>query len=185
MRVLSLLFAALLAACASTGDIDLEDIPLEAVEKVDLDRYMGRWHLIANIPYFAERGNLAPYVDYRRLDQTHIEDLFSAYDAFGEPPFTKRGKIEIHNTENWAEGTITFFPFPGQDFSILFIDEFYQYTLIGHPSRDYAWLFARGPEMPDEVYEDMLETLEENEFDIRRVKKIPQRPEQIGLPGFQ
>jgi apolipoprotein D and lipocalin family protein len=30
-------------------------VPLQTVP-VDLPRYMGRWYIIANIPYFAERG---------------------------------------------------------------------------------------------------------------------------------
>lgn len=35
--------------------------PTEALalaEHVDLDRYFERWYIIANIPYFAERGNV-------------------------------------------------------------------------------------------------------------------------------
>lgn len=187
MKKLLFCAALLLSACASTpeGEVDIEDIPLAAVEKVDLDRYMGRWYMIANIPYFAERGNLAPYVEYRRVDRLHIEDLYTALDDWDEKPFTKKGHIEVFDLPSMAEGRITFFPAPGQDYAVLYVDEDYRYTMIGHPSRDYAWLFSRQPDMPEEIYEDMLEVLEDNHFNPARVLKIPQRPSQAGQPGFQ
>ena len=31
---------------------------------VDLQRFMGRWYVIANIPYFAESGYVGSYVEY-------------------------------------------------------------------------------------------------------------------------
>ena len=36
--------------------------PLRAAADVELDRYLGRWYVIANVPYFAERGKVASYV---------------------------------------------------------------------------------------------------------------------------
>jgi apolipoprotein D and lipocalin family protein len=36
---------------------------LTLASDVDLDRYAGRWHVIANIPYFAEKGNVGSYFD--------------------------------------------------------------------------------------------------------------------------
>ena len=33
--------------------------PPETVDEVDLERYMGEWYVIANIPYFGERDNVA------------------------------------------------------------------------------------------------------------------------------
>lgn len=177
----------LLTACASTYNSidDLEDIPLKAVPHVDLQRYMGRWYMIANIPYFAERGNVGVYVDYRLREDGLIEDRYSAQGAFDRPRFTRSGEIEVQNGHNNAEGRITFLPFPGQDFTVLYLDSQYQYTLIGHPSRNYCWLFARAPDMPDHIYADMQRVLEANLFDIKRVLKIPQRPDQIGASGFQ
>ena len=48
---LALLSALLLTTgCKSVGP------PLQTVAHVDLARYMGDWYVIANIPYFAEKG---------------------------------------------------------------------------------------------------------------------------------
>ena len=195
MRVRWLLTGVVLLAAACSGhaprDEDFEalefedEAPLATVEYVDLDRYMGRWYLIANIPYWLERGNVAPYVEYRRREDGLIEDLYTARDAFDKPPFTKRGLIEVTDPMRNTEGRITFMVPLWQEYGVLYLDENYRYTVIGHPSRNYAWLFAREPQVSDEVYAEMLEALEDNQFNVSRVLKIPQLPEQAGLPGFQ
>ncbi len=45
-----------LAACASPGTRDRP--PLAAAPSVDLERFMGTWHVIANVPYFFENGKV-------------------------------------------------------------------------------------------------------------------------------
>jgi apolipoprotein D and lipocalin family protein len=188
-----LLGMVLLAACSgrSPRDEDLEALdfedepPLHTVEYVDLDRYMGRWYLIANIPYWLERGNVAPYVEYRRREDGLIEDRYTARDAFDKPPFTKNGIIEVTDPMRNTEGRITFLPPLWQDYGVLYLDPDYRHTVIGHPSRNYAWVFAREPVVSDETYAAMLAALAANRFDVKRVLKIPQLQEQAGQPGFQ
>ena len=187
MKHLVFICVLLLSGCMfHRGDLlDLDEVPLKPVADVDLDRYMGRWYLIANIPYFAERNNVAAYVEYRRGDDGLIEDDFSARKSFDQPRFVKKGEIEIFPDTHNAEGRITFNPFPGQDFTVLYVDKHYQYTVIGHPSRNFCWVFARQPAMPDEAYYKLLRVLSDNAFDVSRVLKIPHRPEQQGTPGYQ
>src|SRR5690349_12347231 len=183
------LLAALLvlASCATPmPDFgDDEEPPLQAVDWLDVDRYMGRWYVIANIPYFAERGNLAPYVEYSLRPDGVIDDKYTALEQFGAPPFTKDGLIEITNPMTHSEGRITFLPPLWQDYAVLFVDRDYRYSMIGHPSRDYCWLFAREPSMPDDVYDTMIAVAHANGFDTSRILKIPQRREQLGAPGYQ
>jgi apolipoprotein D and lipocalin family protein len=192
-RLTLLVIALLLAACAGKGARDeevpdyggLEDMPMRPVGHVDLDRFMGRWYIIANIPYFAERGNVGVYVTYSRREDGMIDDLYTAQDAFGLPPFTKNGLIEVTNPLNNAEGRITFLGPLWQDYAVLYLDDDYRYTVIGHPTRDYAWVFAREPRIPATVYKKMIDALVANQFDPARVLKVPQFPEQVGAPGFQ
>jgi len=186
MRRALLLAALALAACATPmPEFGEEEEPLQAVGYVDVDRYMGRWYVIANIPYFAERGNLAPYVEYTLRPDGLIDDKYTAWERFDGPPFTKDGMIEITNPMTGAEGRITFLPPLWQDYAVLFVDKEYRYSIIGHPSRDYVWLFAREPWINDEMYEAMLAVTHANGFDVGRILKIPHKPEDLGTPGFQ
>jgi apolipoprotein D and lipocalin family protein len=185
----SLLLMLALAACATVSDdiefSDEDEPPLKSVGYVDLDRYMGRWYMIANIPYFAEAGNVAVYVEYSKRDDGLFTDIYTARDSFDLPPFTKNGLFEITNPITHAEGRITFLPPLWQDFAVVFLDPDYRYSVIAHPSRNYCWIFAREPRMSDSVYQDVLATLADNGFDIGRVLKIPQQRGDLGRPGYQ
>jgi apolipoprotein D and lipocalin family protein len=181
---LLIVLGALACACAMTPE-ELEDIPLKPVRHVDLDRYMGRWYIVANIPYFAERGNVAPYVQYTRRPDGMIDDLYTARDGFDKPEFTKNGLIEVTDSQHFAEGRITFLPPLWQDYTVMYVDDDYRYTVIGHPSRNFCWVFSREPRVDEQQYEKMIAVLADNKFDVSRVLKIPQNPAEVGAPGFQ
>ena len=190
-RGVLLLAALALVACAHpppegfTIPDDEDEPPLHSVSHVDLTRYAGRWYLIANIPYFAERGNVGVYVEYSMRDDGTLADDYTARDSFDEEPFTKHGSIEIANPMTHAEGRITFLPPIWQDYAVVFLDKDYRYSVIAHPTRNYCWIFAREPRMPDDVYEAALEALKDNGFDLDRIFKVPQQREDVGQPGFQ
>ncbi len=48
-----------IAAMLALGGCASEGTPLTLAPQVDLDRYAGRWYIIANIPYFAENAKSA------------------------------------------------------------------------------------------------------------------------------
>ena len=181
-----ILLALALGACAGQLPQFADDPePLEAVDYVDLERYMGRWHLIANIPNFAERGNIAPYVEYSRRSDGRIDDKYTAYEEFGKPSFSKDGYIEITNPMTQAEGRITFLPPLWRDYAVIYLDDDYRYTVVGLQDRDYIWFFAREPRVDDDVWEDMLEVAEDNGFDVTQIRKFPREPAHVGAPGYQ
>src|SRR5689334_16360361 len=157
MKNILLLAMLALAACVRPiVDSDEEPPPLTTVGYVDLDRYMGRWYLMANIPNFAEQGNIAPYVEYSRRADGRIDDKYTALEKFGGPPFTKDGYIEITSPMTGAEGRITFLQPLWRDYAVIYLDPDYRYTVVGLQDRDYIWLFAREPRLSDEVFQTMV-----------------------------
>ena len=59
--------AGMLYACAAEGTSDMTELTTSA--KIDLQRYMGAWYVMANIPSFADRGQVASR-DVYQLDPT-------------------------------------------------------------------------------------------------------------------
>src|ERR1700760_3885170 len=53
-------------------------VPLTTVP-VDLPRYMGRWYIIANIPYFAERDFVGSYAQWVLRPDGKIDDSYYAH----------------------------------------------------------------------------------------------------------
>jgi apolipoprotein D and lipocalin family protein len=56
------------------------------------------------------------------------------------------------------------------------LDPNYEWTVVGHPSRDYGWVLARNKQLPETVYSSILERLGRQGYDVSRFVKIPQGP---------
>ena len=63
--------AAVLSACASRGP------EMKTVEYVDLERFMGSWYVIANIPTFLEKGAHNAIEKYELDDDGSIKTTFT------------------------------------------------------------------------------------------------------------
>ncbi len=72
MKKFLLTAGVLLGACKESGPkLD----PIKLVPKVDLNRYMGTWYVIANIPNFFEKGLVASTETYTRSAETGKIDI--------------------------------------------------------------------------------------------------------------
>lgn len=181
-RSATLLLAVLLAGCASAP------VPLDfpkPLPTIDLERFSGDWWVIANIPYFAERGKVATRVTYRLRDDGRIDDLYFFRTAFDRDERQWTGFGEIVDPKTNARWRVQFlWPF-WFDYVIHEVGPDYEWAIVGHPSRDYAWVFSRERRIDDALYADLLSRLAALGYDTRRILKVPQFPEDVGQPGFQ
>ncbi|GAB4190524.1 MAG: lipocalin family protein [Wenzhouxiangellaceae bacterium] len=184
MRTVLIVLSALILSACSLGSGSHKPA-LRTVDYVDLDRYMGEWYIIANIPYFAERGNVAGRAVYSWRDDGNLNDIYLYRESFDEPEEKLTGKAWIEDETSNAYLKVRFYwPFTF-DYYIIGLDDDYRYVAIGHPSRDYGWIMAREPRMPDAVYEEYLQIFADQHYDTADFAKVPQFPEQLGQPGFQ
>ena len=170
LAVLWLVACAVLAGCAASGP------PLQRPAAIDLDRFDGEWYVIANIPYFAERGNVDARVQYLPRDDGRFDDIYIYRDgSFDAPEERREGIAWIRDPGRNTQWTSRFvWPFTF-DFDVLFVDAGYRHLLLGHPSRDYAWVMAREPSMDDAIWRELLARLQAQGFDPARLRKVPQR----------
>jgi apolipoprotein D and lipocalin family protein len=61
------------------------------------------------------------------------------------------------------------------DFRIVWLDEAYSQTVIGRNKRDYVWIMARQPTMPEADYRRIVEFLAAQGYDTTKIQKVPQR----------
>ena len=178
--VIGILSLSALGACSSDSP------PLMLAPNVDLNRYAGRWYIIANIPYFAEKGNVGSTFDIRFQPGDKLTDIYTAHPKDFDAPvkaYTLNGYV-VPDTGNarWRESP--FWPLY-LSYLILYVDPEYQTALVGYPGRGYGWVLARQP-VPDEAtYQSLLGRLKDNGYDISQFRRVPQTPAQIGNPGFQ
>jgi len=80
----------------------------------------------------------------------------------------------VENQASNAEWRMQFiWPFRAE-YHILYVNDEYTETIIAHPSRNYAWIMLRQPEVSDAAYEGFLQKLEAAGYDRGIVQKLPQ-----------
>lgn len=171
MKAFWLMVIPLLAGCTTTP----QPAPLRTVEHVDLDRYIGRWYVIANIPYFLEQGKVASYDTYAKRDDGRLDNLFTFRKGnFNAPETTWRGVAWVVNEETNAEWKVRFiWPF-STTYLILELDPDYQWAVVGTPGRGLLWVLARERQMSDETYAMIMQRLTAQGYDPADIVKVPQ-----------
>ena len=166
-----LTLTALLVGCASTP----KPAPLKTVPFVDLERYSGRWYVIANIPYFLERDKVASYDTYaRRPDGTLTNDFTFREKSFDAPEKTWHGTAKVKNTTTNAEWAVRFiWPFSA-DYLVIDLDPNYRWAVVGHPSRKLLWVLARDRQLPDDLYNTIVQRTASQGYDPAKITKVPQ-----------
>lgn len=175
LSYISLVCASLLFnGCFGSTKVDKYS-DMKTVTYVDIDRFMGDWYVIANIPTFIEKGATNAIESYKLGSSGAIETTFTFFKNSPDgDKKTYRPTGFIKNKETNAEWRMQFlWPFK-MPFLIIDLDEEYTYTVIGIPSRKYVWIMARDHEMDENLYSSILRQLSDIGYDISLIQKIPQ-----------
>jgi apolipoprotein D and lipocalin family protein len=148
---------------------------LQVVDDVDINRFMGDWYVIANIPTSIEKGAHNAIESYRLDTDGSIATTFTFRDnGFdGElKTYTPRGFVSDESNAIWGMRFI--WPIKA-DYRIIHLDETYSVTVIGRNKRDYLWIMARQPVIPEADYLEILGMLESVGYDTAEIQKVPQK----------
>ncbi len=171
------LIAALLLtpACATTTTTRSGLPPLETVESVDLQRYLGTWYEIASFPQSFQRGCTGTTATYSLKDDGEIEVLNRCRKgSLSGRESTALGRARVTDESTNARLEVSFFgPFWG-DYWIVDLGADYEYAVVGHPGRAYLWILSRAPTMQDAVYGGILERLVAQGYDPDRLVRTLQ-----------
>jgi apolipoprotein D and lipocalin family protein len=157
--------------------------PLKTVDYVDLDRFMGDWYVIANIPTFVEQGAHNAVESYRLDDDGTIATTFTfRKDAFDGPAKEYHPRGFVRDRQTNAEWGMQFiWPFKG-DYRIIYLTDDYSLTIIGRNKRDYVWLMARQPQLPADRYQEAVEVIANAGYDVSKLQRVPQQWSQENQP---
>jgi apolipoprotein D and lipocalin family protein len=168
--VLAILAPIILAGCAAKWP------EMETVDHVDLDRFMGRWYVIANIPTFVEKDAYNAVETYSLADDGTIATNFTfrkgGFDG-KEKEYNPRGFV-LDEESNARWGMRVFWPIKA-DYRIVYLDDDYTKTIVGRQDRDYVWIMARTPTISEPEYGELVSLVESLGYDPDRLKRVPQR----------
>ena len=171
----------LFTGCATSGGTHSK-APLKTVNHVDLDRYMGDWFVIANIPSLsAEKGVVGSVERYARRTDGDIDNVFEAYaDSFFGKKVRFKARAWVVDQKSNAEWKVQFFWPIRFAYLTIDLDPAYQWTVVGHPSREYLWIMSRSKTLDEATYQAIVKRCEDQGYDISRIRKVPQTEAQVG-----
>jgi apolipoprotein D and lipocalin family protein len=149
--------------------------PIEPVGPIDLSRFMGQWYVIASIPTRFERNAYNAVETYTLLPDGNVGTTFRFRNgAFDTPVKTifSTGYVKA-GTGNAVWGVQVFWPIKAQ-YIVAYLKDDYSQTIVARDARDYAWIMARTPTVPQADYDALL--LRVSNFGYARdgIRKVPQ-----------
>lgn len=159
-----------LAACAGNGP------EMKTVDYVDLERFMGDWYVIANIPTFLEKGAHNAVETYEMNEDGTIATTFTFRDgSFDGEKKEYNPKGFVRDTGSNALWGMRFIWPIKADYRIVYLDDDYSQTIIGRQKRDFVWIMAREPNISEEDYQMLLGVVESLGYDLSKVERVPQQ----------
>lgn len=160
-----LLITLLISGCAN-----LE--PIRTAEQVDLNQFSGDWYVIAAIPTFIEKNAYNAVESYAVPHNGKIETTF----RFNEGGFDGEEKV-YRPTGFVSDDTAVWgmqFVWPIKaEYTIVYVSDDYNTTIIGRRKRDYVWIMARSPSLPPEQYDALLKIVRDQGYDLSDLRKVP------------
>ena len=164
-----------LSACSTSS-------PIRTVPKVDLERFMGDWYVIANIPTFIERQAHNAIESYELVGDKQVATTFRFNQgSFDGPVKTYRPTGFVSDDPSGAIWGMQFIWPIKADFRIIYLNEDYTQTVIGRNRRDYLWIMARTPSIPEADYTAIIELITGQGYDAAKIRPVPQRETASGV----
>lgn len=174
---------ALLAGCATPPSTTPTAAPLKAVDRVDLDRYVGTWHEIARYPFGIQDRRCArdTTASYTALAADRLAVVNRCLQADGTP-FAAEATAWVLDRRSNARLQVSFLPrairwlpLGRGDYWVIELDRDYQWVVVGEPRRRYLWILARTPDLPAAQYAEIIARLPQHGYDPARLRRSPGR----------
>ena len=152
----------LFTACSSKNP------PLQTVQKVDINRYLGTWYEIARYEHFFEKDCKNVSANYSMLDEQTIKVVNRCTNMLTNEKKEAIGRAYATDDTNSKLKVSFFRPFYG-DYWVMILDENYDYVVVGTPSREYLWILARKPILDEKIKNEILQKLPTLGFDASKL----------------
>ena len=138
--------------------------PLQTVDKVQLDRYLGVWYEIARKPmYFENKCNRDVTATYTLNENGNVSVTNRCLSKDGQlqqsigEAFVQNAPFNTKLKVSFLPEAIRWLSVARGDYWILKIDDDYQTVLVGEPRRKYMWVLSRSAQPDQAVVNEYLE----------------------------
>lgn len=170
-RFITALIALTIAGCQS-----MPETPLDTVDQVDLPRFMGDWYVIAHIPLGPEKNAYNAVESYALNGDGTIATTYTfrkgGFDG-AKKSYEAKGFVKA-DSGNAVWGMQFLWPFKA-DYRVAYLNDDYSQTVIGRKQRDYVWIMARTPDIPEGDLSRLERFVEAQGYDTNKLRVVPQR----------
>jgi apolipoprotein D and lipocalin family protein len=169
-KILMLIMGLMLAACQSAA------IAPRTVDRVDLNRYAGKWYEIARLPIWVENDCVGVTAEYTPRPDGKLTVLNASWvgKMDGQRKSITGVARVINPPVNSKLKVMFFWPWEG-DYWIFQLDADYRWAAVGSPDRQTLWILSRTPEMDEKLYLDIVEKLRGDGFPVEKLEKTIQK----------
>lgn len=132
---------------------------LQPVPFGDLKKYAGKWFEIASFPQGFKEGCDFTTAEYSLNDQFNVKETKGLVKNQPLTSGEKKSKPQF------------FWPFKGKYWVIDLAADF-NYTVVGHPTRNYVWILSRFPSMADVTLKKIILKIKEKGYDTSGFKPL-------------
>jgi apolipoprotein D and lipocalin family protein len=163
------LFLIVLSACSSDAD---KGSSMTSVDQFEVQRYLGKWHQIAAVPAWFQRDCVASVTaEYAAMENGHIEVVNSCDEIDGSRKIAN-GQARFQGIDTVGKLDVTFasllgawlWPIGG-NYWIIGLDDNYQWSIVGEPTREYGWILSRSDTMTLETLSHITTILRREKYD--------------------
>jgi len=167
-RLLALPFVMMFVSCAATR-------PLPTVAKVEVPRYMGKWHEVARLPMFFQRGCVKSTAEYALMEDGRVSVLNSCLKD-GKPKSIRGTATVVDKATNavlevqFNEWFSVFIPRAKQgNYFIVWLAPDYSTAAVGTPNRKCLWILSRKPQLSAKVYDEVIKHCQKLGFPVENL----------------
>ena len=156
----------------------------QTVTRVELDRYAGKWYEIARFPNkFQSQCAGDVTADYIRRGDGQFDVVNRCRKTDGALDEAK-GRARVADTVTNAKLDVRFapdwmawLPTVWAPYWIIDLAPDYAYAAVGDPKREFLWILSRTPQLPDHIYENVVNQVTAQGYDTARLVKTRQQPQ--------
>ncbi len=147
--------------------------PMDVVEALDIERYLGRWYEIARFPNRFELGCVGVTADYALRDDGKISVVNTCRKGSLDGPVeAAEGVARIIAPGKLEVSFVPWLPFASGDYWVLYVDPAYSIAVVGEPKGRTGWILARDTAVPKAEYDKAVSVLETMGYDTSQLQLV-------------
>lgn len=144
---------------------------------VDLQKFMGKWYVLAGRFTFLEKEVHNAVEEYTWNQEKKRIDIGFTYNkgGFDGPVKSIPQTGWVYNEEtnsHWKVSPI--WPFK-LDYLVIAVADDYSWTAIGVPNGKYLWIMAKDPQNPEGKVASAIEALKLKDYPVDKLVTVPHR----------